>query len=318
MVKVLITGGAGFIGHNLVLHLLSRGWDVIVYDNLERSSKCAIEKIRSAGIPLVSQESKLKDNLSEVDVVVHAAAYISVEESIANPEKYLINNSVNTYTLCKHISDICNKPHLVYISTAAVYGKPRQKFVTEDHPVEPLSPYGLSKLLGEYEVDFFIKIHNLRATILRLFNVYGSGQTGTYAGVITKFVERVCQNQPPLIYGDGKQTRDFIHVEDVCEAIRFAITKKINGTFNVASGKETTVQELAKMMMKLKDLEAEPIYASPKQGDITHSVGDPRKIKNAMGFETHIDLMEGLRRLLLEEKDMTNTPQETICLLTNR
>lgn len=124
MVKVLIAGGAGFIGHNLALHLLSRGWDVIVYDNLERSSKYAIEKIRSAGIPLVSQESKLKDNLCKVNVVVHAAAYISVEESIAQPEKYLINNSVNTYTLCRHISDIGNKPHLVYISTAAVYGKP--------------------------------------------------------------------------------------------------------------------------------------------------------------------------------------------------
>lgn len=303
MVKVLITGGAGFIGHNLALHLLSRGWDVTVYDNLERSSKRAIEKIRSAGIPLVSQESKLKDTLRGVNVVVHAAAYISVEESIAKPEKYLINNSVNTYTLCKQISDIGSKPHLVYISTAAVYGKPRQKFVTEDHPVAPLSPYGLSKLLGEYEVDFFIKIHNLSATILRLFNVYGSGQTGTYAGVITKFVDRVCKNQPPLIYGDGKQTRDFIHVEDVCEAIRFAITKKINGTFNVASGKETTVQELAKMIMKLKDMEVKPIYTAPKQGDITHSVGDPRKIRNAIGFEIHIDLMEGLRRLLLEQKN---------------
>lgn len=165
-----------------------------------------------------------------------------------------------------------------------------------------MSPYGLSKLLGEYEVDFFIKIHNLGATILRLFNVYGSGQTGTYAGVITKFVERACKNQPPLIYGDGKQTRDFIHVEDVCEAIRFAITKKINGTFNVASGKETTIQELAKMIMKLQNLEVEPIYAAPKQGDITHSVGDSSKIRNAMGFETQIDLMEGLRRLLREEK----------------
>ena len=301
--KVLITGGAGFIGHNLAIHLLNRGWDVIVYDNLERSSKLAIEKIKSAGIPLVSQESKLKTTLCEVDVIVHAAAYISVEESIAYPEKYLINNSVNTYTLCKYISDLSSNPHLVYISTAAVYGKPQQKFVTEDHPVEPLSPYGLSKLLGEYEVDYFIKIHNLSATILRLFNVYGSGQTGTYAGVITKFVERVQKNQPPLIYGDGKQTRDFIHVEDVCEAIRCAITKKINGTFNVSSGKETSVQELAKMIMKLKDLEVEPIYVAPKQGDIIHSVGDPSKIKNALGFETHIDLIEGLRRLLLEEKN---------------
>jgi UDP-glucose 4-epimerase len=303
MVKVLITGGAGFIGHNLALHLLNRGWDVIVYDNLERSSKRAIEKINSAGIPLVTQESMLKGKLCEVNAVVHAAAYISVEESIVKPEKYLINNSVNTYTLCKYISEINNKPHLVYISTAAVYGKPRQKFVSEDHPVEPLSPYGLSKLLGEYEVDFFSKIYNLNATILRLFNVYGSGQTGTYAGVITKFVERACKNQPPLIYGDGKQTRDFIHVEDVCEAIRFAITKKINGTFNVASGKETTVQELAKMILKLKDLQVEPTYAAPKRGDITHSVGDPSKIRNVMGFETHIDLMEGLQRLLLEEKN---------------
>src|SRR3990170_8363269 len=106
MVKVLITGGAGFIGHNLALYLLNHGWDVVVYDNLERSSECAIEKIRSAGIPLVSQESKLKDNLRGVDAVVHAAAYISVEESIGKPEKYLINNAVNTYTLCKHISDI--------------------------------------------------------------------------------------------------------------------------------------------------------------------------------------------------------------------
>src|SRR3972149_10843161 len=137
MVKVLITGGAGFIGHNLALYLLSHGWDVVVYDNLERSSKCAIEKIRSAGIPLVSQESKLKDTLREVNVVVHAAAYISVEESIAKPEKYLFKNSVNPNTLCKNIFDICNKPHLVYISSAAVYGKPRQNFVTEDHPVQP-------------------------------------------------------------------------------------------------------------------------------------------------------------------------------------
>ncbi|MFC1488109.1 NAD-dependent epimerase/dehydratase family protein [Thermoproteota archaeon] len=301
--KVLITGGAGFIGHNLALYLLNRGWEVIVYDSLERSSKRAIEKIRSAGILLVSQESKLKTILGEVDVVVHAAAYISVEESIGYPEKYLINNSVFTYTLCKYISELSNQPHLVYISTAAVYGKPQQKVVTEDHPVEPLSPYGLSKLLGEYGVDYFIKVHNLRATILRLFNVYGFGQTGTYAGVITKFVERVHEKQPPLIYGDGKQTRDFIHVKDVCEAIRCAITKKVNGTFNVSSGKETSVQELARMILKLEDLKVEPIYVAAKQGDIIHSVGDPGKIKKALGFETHMDLMDGLGRLLLEEKN---------------
>ncbi len=302
--KVLITGGAGFIGHNLALHLLNHDWDVVVYDNLERSSKRAIEKINNAGIPLFTQESMLKEELCDVNAVVHAAAYISVEESIVEPEKYLINNSVNTYTLCKYISEINNEPHLVYISTAAVYGKPKQKLVSEDHPLEPLSPYGLSKLIGEYEIDYFRKIYNLNATILRLFNVYGTGQTGTYAGVITKFVEKACKNEPPLIYGDGKQTRDFIHVQDVCEAIRFAITKKINGTFNVASGKATTIEDLAKMIMKLKNVEAEPIYTAPKQGDITHSVGDSSKIRNAIGFETQIDLMEGLGRLLREEKSV--------------
>jgi UDP-glucose 4-epimerase len=175
--RVLVTGGAGFIGSHVAAHLAGRGFRVVAVDSLERGS--GVGRLESAGVPLIRADVRFAD-LPRADVVVHAAAYISVEESWERPYEYLWNNAAATARVAK----LCAEwgARLVYISSAAVYGDPVRLPISEDHPTRPLSPYGLSKLVGEQVASMLLR----DLAVLRLFNVYGPGQTGPYAGVISK------------------------------------------------------------------------------------------------------------------------------------
>ena len=301
--RVLITGGAGFIGHHLALYLQSLGHDVIIYDSLERASQYGIKRIRKAGIPLIKEDIGDKDGLKKafnefcVDRLVHAAAYINVAESMKNPELYFENNTVKSFTVFKSAAE-CGVKHAIYISSAAVYGEPRYLPIDEKHPTEPLSPYGLSKLLGEYMVKFVSRVHSMPVAVMRLFNVYGPGQTGAYAGVISKFIERVARGEPPIIFGDGKQTRDFIHVMDVCWAIKLALEAKAEGVFNVATGRSVSVKRLAEIIIREAGLNLSPVYAPRRPGDIKYSLADISRIKKALGFTPKIRVEEGIKELI--------------------
>ncbi|MEM1610026.1 MAG: GDP-mannose 4,6-dehydratase [Sulfolobales archaeon] len=295
--RILVTGGAGFIGHNVAIYLSSRGYDVVVYDTLERSSETAIKRLEDAGIPIYRKDVRDVQDLRGYDVVIHCAAYVDVAESIANPRIYFENNVVGTASIAKAAAD--SEALFIYISSAAVYGDPIKIPIPEEHPIKPISPYGASKAMGEQVVELYSRIYGLRYLILRLFNVYGPGQNPAYAGVISRFIESAINRIPPRIYGDGSQTRDFIHVEDVARAIELSIARQPhNQVFNIGSGKHISILELARLIMRLANLEGEPIFDRPRPGDIKHSCADIEKARKILGFEPKITLEEGIKKLL--------------------
>lgn len=295
--KILVTGGAGFIGHNLSIYLADKGYEVEVLDSLERSSQRAIELLKSKNIRITRMDVKderLKDNLSDFDAVVHCAAYIDVEESTKKPLEYINNNVIGTASVAEACVSSGVK-RLVFISSAAVYGVPEKLPIREDHPLKPISPYGLSKLLGENIIEYYSS--KLKTIVLRLFNVYGPGQS-SYAAVIKSFSERLLANKPPIIFGDGKQTRDFIHVKDVCRAIELSLNSNYTGVFNIASGSQVSIEELARLMISITGASVNPVYSSPRPGDIDKSWADITKAKEILGFEPRVSLKEGLKDIL--------------------
>jgi UDP-glucose 4-epimerase len=303
MMKILITGGAGFIGHNLAIRLKNNGFEVSVLDSLERSTGFAFERLKEENIPVVragvENTDVVKNALKGVDAVVHAAAYTDVAESMENPVLYLDNNALGT-ALVAEASLKTGVKLLIYLSSAAVYGDPVRLPIDENHPTNPLSPYGLSKLMGEDVVRFFSRL-GLNYIVLRLFNVYGPGQNAAYAGVITRFMERVRKGLPPVVYGDGEQTRDFIHVEDVSQAVELAVSAQcLNQVFNIGAGKPVRIRDLAILVMRLHGVYGEPVYAEKRPGDIKHSYADVSKAMSLLGFKPRIGLDEGLKKLMQE------------------
>lgn len=297
--KVLITGGAGFIGHNIALHLVREGYEVVAVDSTVRSSEYALARLKEFGVPVIKADVRDFNNYGSFDVVVHAAAYVSVEESVREPLKYFENNVLGT----ARVGYECSRRgvRLIYLSSAAVYGEPLKLPVSEEHPTNPLSPYGLSKLQGEEILVNFARVYGLKHVTLRLFNVYGPGQNQAYAGVITNFMKKALEGGPLIIYGDGGQTRDFTYVGDVSKVVDSLIKEDLfsSDVYNVGSGKPTTINELAEIIMKLINKRLPLIHAPPRPGDIKHSVADVSKIKKLIKIEpTPLD--EGLKRTLSE------------------
>jgi len=301
-----VTGATGFIGSHLCLRLLDLGMEVHGLDDLSRGSLKRAKILENSGMSLhkadVRDWATVHEVLHEVkpDAVIHLAALISVEESIRMPELYMEVNAEGTRNIVRAASNV-GSGRLIYASSAAVYGNPIRLPIAEDHPTSPLSPYGLSKLMGErYVTSEFIGRE--KPVILRIFNVYGPGQNPEYAGVITKFMERLSQGDPPIIFGDGEQTRDFIHVDDVVEAFIRSLDTPLNETavLNVGSGRPFKIIELARMMIRLYGLNVEPIHVPPRPGDVRGSYADISLAKRLLGWNPKISLEEGLRRLIVE------------------
>jgi len=308
--NVLVTGGAGFIGHNIALHLKRLGYGVTAFDSLKRATEFACRRLASCSIPIIKGDvlnsRSINAALRNVDVAIHAAAYISVKESMKKPALYIRNNVAGTASIAK--ACLQKRVGLIYISSAAVYGEPSATPISENHPTIPISPYGLSKLMGEQIVEFYAK-QGLKYAVLRLFNVYGPGQSSAYAGVITCFINRLSEGKPPIIYGDGQQTRDFIHVYDVAEAIRLAIEGGlVNEAINIATGKPTAIKDLAELLIKLTRRDLKPIFMKARIGDVKHSYADISKAKSLLGFKPKINLEEGLIKLIEEQLQARNKP----------
>ena len=302
-IRILIIGGAGFIGHNVALHLSSRGYDIVILDNLERASEWALERLEERGIRIIRGDVRDPIDLRGFDVIIHCAAYVDVEESFSKPSEYFSNNVVGTASIAKTTSD--SDFIFIYISSASVYGDPRVLPIPEDHVIRPISPYGASKAMGEEVLELFSRIYGLRYITLRLFNVYGPDQNPSYAGVITRFVESASMGRPPTIYGDGSQTRDFIHVLDVARAIELAIEKRpLEEAINIGSGRSISILELAKIVMRLAEIEVEPVFDIKRPGDIMHSCADIRKAREVLGFEPKISLEDGIKELLMMQKQL--------------
>ena len=304
--RTLVTGGAGFIGSHLVDRLMKEGYEVIVLDNFFAGK---VENIQhhsdSRSFHLIKGDVRnledVKKAVRDVDVVFHLAAIVNVPLSIENPSLVNHVNIQGTVNLLE-ASLKENIQQFIYVSTCAVYGEARYLPINEEHPVMPLSPYGISKFTAEHYCKIFHKIHDLKTGCLRFFNVCGPRQSGgPYSGVITQFISRLRKGKPPIIYGDGEQTRDFICVRDVVEACMLALNSQncVGEVINIGTGKPTTINELAKILIRMfGETDAKPEYAPVRAGDIRNSYADISKAEMALGYKPKVTLEEGIRLLL--------------------
>lgn len=300
--RILVTGGAGFIGKYLVKSLIENGNVVTIFDNFSNSSKKSISHLIDIGAKVIegdiTKPDEISDAVKDQEIVIHLAAKISVQDSIRNPSETFQVNVDGT----KNILVACKKNRvkkIIVASSAAVYGESLPDIkLTEESKTNPISPYGQSKVKMEQIIKNFVSEYNLNCIILRFFNIYGIGQSDEYAGVITKFIERVTQNKPLEIFGDGLQTRDFVSVYDVINSIYNAISNDNNGVYNIASGKTVTIKELAEMIISASGKKLETKHTAPKKGDIMFSQADITLAKNNLGYHPKVGLREGIRQLL--------------------
>ena len=271
IMKVLVTGGAGFIGKYLVEDLIEKNNLVTIFDDFSNSSKKSISYLVSMGTKVIEGDitnpSEIFNAVKDQDIVIHLAAKISVKESIKNPSETFhvnVDGTKNVLTACFKN----NIKNLIVASSASVYGESQSSEIklSEDTEKKPVSPYGESKMKMEQEIKKFILKHKIKCTILRFFNIYGIGQSDEYAGVITKFLENISQDKPLVIYGNGEQTRDFVSIHDVVEAFYCATQSNKNGTYNIASGKSISIKSLAKEISEICNKKDKITFEKEKQG----------------------------------------------------
>ena len=304
--KVLVTGGAGFIGSHIVDSLLAKDLEVTVLDNLSSGKMKNIgQHLNKENLHFIKgdirDDDSVKQAVRNVDAVIHEAALVGVARSVENP---LSTNEVNvtgTLSLLKASLDSGVK-RFIYASSASVYGEIETLPKKETLPTRPISPYATSKLAAENYCKAFFKVYGLETVSLRYFNVYGPRQTsGPYSGVITVFINRLLNDEPPIIHGDGTQTRDFTDVQDAVQASMLSLKCKnaVGEEFNVATGKQTTINQLAQALLNLTGKTSlQPTHTEPRQGDIKHSYADISKAKRVLGYEPKITLKEGLNALV--------------------
>ena len=299
--RILVTGGAGFIGKYLVKSLLEKGNIISILDNFSNSDKKSISSFEDRGIKVFEGDITNFDDIvkatKDQDLVIHLAAKISVEESIKNPSETFRINIDGT----KNVLYSCEKNNvkkLIVASSAAVYGEGNKNVkLTEQSKTNPISPYGESKIKMEEEITKFCSVNRINYIILRFFNIYGVGQTLEYARVITKFLERIEENKSLKVFGDGTQTRDFVSIHDVIDSIYNAITYNKNGIFNIGSGNAITIKELGKLMISLSEKQLDIQNVSSKKGDIKYSEGDILLAKENLTYIPKLDLRKGIKKL---------------------
>ena len=297
--KALVTGGAGFIGSNLVEKLLEEEHEVIVLDNLSTGKLENIKEFRGRKHLKFIQGSITNLNLltelvEGAQCVFHQAAIPSVQKSVENP---LVTNEVNVNgTLNVLVAAKESKVEkVVYASSCAVYGDSSELPIREGIKPDPKSPYAVSKLTGEQYCTTFSEVYGLKTVCLRYFNVYGPKQdpSSEYAAVIPRFITRVLANKPPIIYGDGTQTRDFIFVKDVVNA-NIVAAERGTGVLNIASGRSISINELADKIIEMIGKKMEPVYEPPRPGDIKHSFAAIAQAGKELNYRPRFDLEQGL------------------------
>jgi UDP-glucose 4-epimerase len=298
-VKFGITGGAGFVGSNIAKLLIKEGHDVVIVDNLHTGKKENIAEILDQVNFFnadIREYKKIEKILNSVDGIFHEAALTIVQESFSKPKEYHDVNVVGTENILKIGKEFDLK--VVFASSSSVYGNVKSIPITEKFPCHPINPYGQTKLDDEFLAKKYSE-NGLKVMGLRYFNIYGHGQTGTYAGVITKFMNQLKNHKSPIIFGDGKQLRDFIFVEDIAEANLAAMKSSVkNGFFNIGTGITTTIAELATLMTKLYNLELKPEYLPALKGDVKSSQANISLSSKLLNWKYKTNLEDGLTKML--------------------
>ena len=301
--KYAVTGGAGFIGSHLVKKLVERGNEVIVIDNLNTGKKQNIEKI-SKKIDFfevdVRDFSAIENILKNVDGIFHEAALASVQDSFRIPDEFFdvnVNGTENIFKIAKKLGI-----KVVYASSSSVYGNPISIPIKENDGKNPFNPYAKTKLEDDKLAEKYAR-NGLKVIGLRYFNVFGSGQSKEYAGVIKLFLERIQQGLPPLINGDGLQVRDFVYVDDVVNANMLAMESNIDGEFfNIGTNSVVSVLDLATMIIKFSGLKLKPIHRPPVPGDVKATQADITKAKMMLKWKPTTSIENWLKSTVLDIK----------------
>jgi UDP-glucose 4-epimerase len=298
--KAVVTGGAGFIGSNLVDALLERGDEVVIVDNLTTGKRENVEQALANGARLVEADIRdgqaLRDLFEEVkpDVVFHFAAQIDVRKSVEDTPLDAVVNVVGTINVLE--AALAVGARVVNSSTGgAIYGEGKIIPAPEDHPAEPEAPYGQSKFAAEGYLELYRRLHGLSTVSLRYGNVYGPRQDPLgEAGVIAIFCGKLIEGGTPKVFGDGKQTRDYVFVGDVVAANLAAGDSQATGAFNVGTGKQTSVLDLVEALRAHADGDFEPEMAPERPGEVQHIALDYTRAREELGYEPKVGLEEGL------------------------
>ena len=296
--KVLVTGGGGFIGSNLVRRLLKEGNNVTVLDNFMSGYRSNLDPFPAVRLIEgdIRDKTVVEIAMEGAEVVFHLAASVGNKRSIDQP---IIDAEINVLGTI-NVLEAARKAgvrKIVASSSAGIFGELKTMPIKEDHPIEPDSPYGCTKLCEEKLCLSYAKLYDIEAVCLRYFNVYGPNQRfDAYGNVIPIFVFRMLRNESLLIYGDGEQTRDFVHVDDVVQAnIKAADTIGVSGAFNIASSTRVTINRLVEMIIKDNNNAIKIEHGSERPGDVRHSLADISLAHKSIGYSPSVNLESGIK-----------------------
>ena len=308
MAHYLVTGGAGFIGSHLVERLLTEGHRVRVLDDFSNGRRSNIEAVQGAGLERlqvstgdIRDAALVAQAASQVDGIFHLAALGSVPRSIAQPLETNAVNADGTLNVLVAARDQGVK-RVVFAGSSSVYGDLEELPKREDHPTKPISPYGLTKLIGEHYLQLFKQLYDLETVTLRYYNVFGPRQDpkSQYAAVVPNFMTKLQRGEPPVVHGDGEQSRDFTYVTNVVDATLLVMEAPADrvsvGLFNVAVGERHTVNELLEIIQAALGTDIPPVHQESRPGDIKHSQADISRIRTDLGFQPRVSLHEGLQK----------------------
>ena len=301
--KILITGGAGFIGSHLCDKYTKEGHTVLCLDNFMSGNLMNVKHLLNyRNFKLIKGDIRdfdlLEKLMRDVDVVFHLAAQIHVDRSYIEPKHTYEVNVMGTQNILE-VARIHDAKRVIYASTSEVYGSALYAPIDENHPLNAPHPYGASKIAADRMCYAYIQTYGMNISILRLFNIFGTRQRDIgYGGVISMFTRRVLSNTPPIIYGDGMQTRDYTYVEDAVRAYDLVLNhnKPITEPINFGTGKEVSIVDLANKIIDLcgKKGNIKPVHVEPRIGEVKRLIADATKAKNLLGWEPKYNLEEGL------------------------
>jgi UDP-glucose 4-epimerase len=298
--KVLVTGGAGFIGSHLVDRLVQEGHEVVVVDNLSTGKRRNLNRaVRFCKLDIQSWRLERVFRNERPHVVMHLAAQMDVRKSVENPIFDAEVNVLGTLNVLQQAVRHGVRKVVFSSSGGAIYGEQETYPASESHVTRPLSPYGISKLCGEQYLSYYQRVSGLQIASLRYANVYGPRQDPDgEAGVVAIFIQKLLNNEQAVVHGNGRQTRDFVYVEDVVEANLAVMGQETQGTYNVGTGEETSINDLLRILLTHMNSTCKEIHGPAKSGEQIRSAIDSGKIRQELSWEPRTELSEGLKRTI--------------------